>query len=76
MNRYKIILTQNHSLDRRYKRMVEIIMKTTKLDYIDSRKESWNEVVNGLDTYEINLNLTEEEVRALKNNFFEVQELI
>ncbi|MBI6024501.1 hypothetical protein [Clostridium perfringens] len=56
--------------------MVEIIMKTSKLDYIDSRKESWNEVVNGLDTYEINLNLTEEEVRALKNNFFEVQELI
>ena len=73
MKKYKIILHQNQSLDRRYKEMVETIIEVSKLESIYPRKDEWEEVVNGLKTYDIILELTEVELKTLKLKGFLIE---
>ncbi|EJT5937235.1 hypothetical protein N2W52_002003 [Clostridium perfringens] len=73
MKKYKIILHQDQSLDRRYKEMVETIIEVSKLESIYPRKDEWEEVVNGLKTYDIILELTEVELKTLKLKGFLIE---
>lgn len=73
MKKYKIILHQDQSLDRRYKEMVETIIEVSKLESIYPRKDEWEEVVNGLKTYDIILELTEAELKTLKLKGFLIE---
>lgn len=73
MKKYKIILHQDQSLDRRYKEMVETIIEASKLESIFPRKDEWEEDVNGLKTYDIILELTEIELKTLKLKGFLIE---